>query len=78
VAYSKDQASRQQQESLTQSAQEASKLSDVRYRGGAASYLEVLDSNTRQYRAELELAQAQLRELLDYVQIYHALGGGWE
>jgi len=78
VAYSKDQASRQQQESLTQSAQEASKLSDLRYRGGAASYLEVLDSNTRQYRAELELAQAQLRELLDYVQIYHALGGGWE
>ena len=78
VAYSKDQAARQQQESLTQSAQEASKLSDLRYRGGAASYLEVLDSNTRQYRAELELAQAQLRELLDYVQIYHALGGGWE
>jgi len=78
VAYSKDQEARQQQESLTQSAEEASKLSDVRYRGGAASYLEVLDSNTRQYRAELELAQAQLRELLDYVQIYHALGGGWE
>jgi multidrug efflux system outer membrane protein len=78
VAYSKDQAARQQQESLTESAQEASKLSDIRYRGGAASYLEVLDSNTRQYRAELELAQAQLRELLDYVQIYHALGGGWE
>ncbi len=78
VAYSKDQSARQQQESLTQSAQEAGKLSDLRYRGGAASYLEVLDSNTRQYRAELELAQAQLRELLDYVQIYHALGGGWE
>lgn len=78
VAYSRDQAARQQQESLTHSAEEASKLSDLRYRGGAASYLEVLDSNTRQYRAELELAQAQLRELLDYVQIYHALGGGWE
>jgi multidrug efflux system outer membrane protein len=78
VAYSKDQEARRQQESLTQSAEEASKLSDIRYRGGAASYLEVLDSNTRQYRAELELAQAQLRELLDYVQIYHALGGGWE
>jgi multidrug efflux system outer membrane protein len=78
VAYSKDQEARRQQESLTQSAQEASKLSDLRYRGGAASYLEVLDSNTRQYRAELDLAQAQLRELLDYVQIYQALGGGWE
>jgi hypothetical protein len=51
VAYSKDQAARQQQELLTQSAEEASKLSDLRYRGGAASYLEVLDSNTRQYRA---------------------------
>jgi outer membrane protein, multidrug efflux system len=78
VAYARDQSTRQQQESLAQSAREASRLSDLRYRGGAASYLEVLDSNTRQYRAELDLAQAQLRELLDYVQIYHALGGGWE
>jgi len=77
-AYAKDQEFRKQQDLLTQSAADASRLSDVRYRGGAASYLEVLDSNTRYYSAELSLAQGQLKELLDYVQLYHALGGGWQ
>ena len=78
VAYGKDQDFRQQQQLLTSSAQDASRLSDLRYRGGAASYLEVLDANTRYYAAELTLAQAQLDELLDYVEIYRALGGGWQ
>jgi len=36
---------------------DASRLSDIRYRGGASSYLEVLDSNTRTYAAELTLVQ---------------------
>jgi multidrug efflux system outer membrane protein len=78
IAYTKDQEFRKQQELLTQSAQDASRLSDLRYKGGAASYLEVLDSNTRSYSAELTLAQGQLRELLDYVQLYQVLGGGWQ
>ena len=30
------------------------------------------------YSAELSLAQGQLKELLDYVQLYQALGGGWQ
>lgn len=77
IAYSKDQEFRKQQELLTDSAQDASRLSDLRYRGGAASYLEVLDANTREYSAELTLAQAQLNEMLDYVELYRALGGGW-
>ena len=78
IAYAKDQEFRKQQELLTNSAQDASLLSNLRYRGGAASYLEVLDAETRQYSAELTLAQARLNEMLDYVQLYHALGGGWE
>ena len=78
IAYAKDQEFRKQQDLLTQSAADASRLSDLRYRGGAASYLEVLDSNTRYYSAELSLAQGQLKELLDYVQLYQALGGGWQ
>jgi multidrug efflux system outer membrane protein len=78
IAYAKDQEFRKQQELLTNSAQDASRLSNLRYRGGAASYLEVLDAETRQYSAELTLAQARLNEMLDYVQLYHALGGGWE
>jgi multidrug efflux system outer membrane protein len=50
----------------------------VRYQGGASSYLEVLDADTRLFAAQLVLAQAQLNELLAIVQIYRALGGGWE
>ncbi len=78
IAYQKDHEFRIQQEALTYSAKDASRLSDIRYRGGASSYLEVLDSNTRTYSAELSLVTAQLNELLDYVQLYRALGGGWQ
>jgi multidrug efflux system outer membrane protein len=78
IAYQKDHEFRTQQESLTYSAKDASRLSDIRYRGGASSYLEVLDSNTRTYAAELTLVNAQLTEMLDYVQLYRALGGGWQ
>jgi multidrug efflux system outer membrane protein len=78
IGYSKDQDFRKQQELLTHSAEDASRLSDIRYRGGAASYLEVLDSNTRYYAAQLTLAQAQLKELLDYVELYRSMGGGWQ
>jgi outer membrane protein, multidrug efflux system len=78
IAYQKDHDFRTEQESLTYSAKDASRLSDIRYRGGAASYLEVLDSDTRSYAAELTLVQARLSEMLDYVQLYRALGGGWQ
>jgi multidrug efflux system outer membrane protein len=78
VAYKKDQDFRKQQELLTDAAKDASRLSTLRYKGGAASYLEVLDAETRQYAAELTLAQARLNEMLDYVELYHALGGGWD
>ena len=78
VGYRKSQEFRAQQEQLTHSAEEATKLSDMRYRGGAASYLEVLDSNTRYFSAQLSLAQAQLAELQSLVQIYRSLGGGWQ
>ena len=78
IAYAKDQEFRKQQESLTNSAQDASRLSDLRYRGGTSSYLEVIDADTRYYAAELTLSQARLNEMLDYVQLYRALGGGWQ
>lgn len=78
IAYSKNQEFRQQQELLTKSAQEATNLAGVRYSGGATSYLEVLDSDTRYFSAALALAQAELAERLALVQVYNALGGGWE
>lgn len=78
IAYRKSQEFRVQQEQLTQAADGAKDLSNMRYKGGATSYLEVLDSDTRYFSAQLALAQAQLRELESLVQIYRALGGGWQ
>lgn len=78
VAYQKTQELRQQQELLTRSAQDASQLADVRYRGGVTSYLEVLTNQTLYFTAELGLAQARVGELQALVQLYRALGGGWE
>jgi multidrug efflux system outer membrane protein len=78
VGYQKSQEFRIQEEQLTHSAEEATKLSNMRYKGGATSYLEVLDSDSRYFSAQLSLAQAQLRELQSLVQIYRSLGGGWQ
>ncbi len=44
---------------------------------GVASYLEVLDADTKLFSAELDLAKARREELLAGVQLYRALGGGW-
>jgi outer membrane protein, multidrug efflux system len=69
---------RTQQELLFQSAQDAARLSHMRYNGGVTGYLEVLTNETNAFSAELELVQAQLNELLALVQVYQALGGGWQ
>ncbi len=78
IAYQKDRQFREQQGLLTTAAQGAARLSDIRYRGGTASYLEVLTNDTNYFSAELTLVQAQLNERLALVQLYQALGGGWQ
>jgi outer membrane protein, multidrug efflux system len=78
IAYQKTREFREQLQLLTTSAADASRLSALRYRGGATSYLEVLTSETNSLSAELSLAQARSNELLALVQIYRALGGGWQ
>jgi multidrug efflux system outer membrane protein len=78
VGYQKSQVFRAEQEQVTRAADDALRLSEMRYKGGATSYLEVLDSNTRKFVAQITLAQAQLDELESMVRIYRALGGGWE
>ncbi len=78
IAYRKYREFREHQELLTTAAHSAADLSDMRYKGGAASYLEVLTNQTNFFAAELNLARARLNERLSLVQIYNALGGGWE
>jgi multidrug efflux system outer membrane protein len=78
VEYRKGREFREQQRQLAVSAQDAAHLSQMRYRGGAASYLEVLTNETNYFAAELGLAQAQLNELVALVRVYRNLGGGWQ
>jgi multidrug efflux system outer membrane protein len=78
VASQKDREFREQQELLTQAAQQTDQLSEVLYKNGGASYLQVLTSETNYFSAELNLVQAQLNERLALVQLYQSLGGGWQ
>ncbi|MGH9691150.1 MAG: efflux transporter outer membrane subunit [Candidatus Acidiferrales bacterium] len=78
VAYQKNREFREQQELLTSAARDTDRLSNMLYQHGGASYLQVLTSETNYFAAELDLAQAQLNERLALVQLYNALGGGWQ
>lgn len=78
IATEKNHEYRERREALRLAAQQATDLSNIRYQGGATSYLEVLQSSTNLYEAEIGLAQAQLNERLAVVRIYNALGGGWQ
>jgi multidrug efflux system outer membrane protein len=69
---------REQEANLTASAEDATRLARLRYNGGSTSYLEVLTNDTNYYSAQLTLAVAQEDEALSIVQLYSALGGGWQ
>jgi multidrug efflux system outer membrane protein len=57
---------------------DSERLANVRYDNGFTPYLEVLDAQTRSYQAQTDFAQGQLNERLALVQLYLALGGGWQ
>jgi outer membrane protein, multidrug efflux system len=78
VGHQRSREYRDAQERLVVAAQDARRLADIRYQGGVASYLEVLDSDTRLFIAENDLVRAQLAELTSVVELYRALGGGWQ
>jgi outer membrane protein, multidrug efflux system len=78
IAYQQNQEFRAQEELLAHAAEDAAQLSGKRYQAGTTNYLEVLTNETNYLSANLGLAQARLNELLALVQIYKALGGGWQ
>src|SRR5215472_4991028 len=78
IAYRKFREFRIQQQHLVESAQDAARLSGIRFKAGTADYLEVLTNETNSFSAELALAQAQGNELNALVELYQALGGGWD
>jgi multidrug efflux system outer membrane protein len=68
----------EQEELLVKALSDATSLSTLRYKGGLDSYLQVLDSERSEFSGELTLAQLRKNELLSVVQLYRALGGGWQ
>ena len=68
----------EQEQLLVNALKDATNLSTLRYKGGLNSYLQVLDSQRSQFSGELTLAQLRKNELLSVVQLYRALGGGWQ
>ncbi|MCZ6469682.1 MAG: TolC family protein, partial [Candidatus Dadabacteria bacterium] len=63
--------------SQVKAAENANRLSKLRYDQGFSSYLEVLDSERSQFSAQLDLSQATQEYYNSYVRLYKALGGGW-
>src|SRR5688572_2831113 len=78
IAYRKVKEVREQREILVVTLQDRAKLAYMRYNGGVANLLEALDADRELFEAERGLAQIRRDELLTIVQLYKALGGGWQ
>jgi outer membrane protein, multidrug efflux system len=78
IGYQKLRQVRVRQQESVADLQESVRLSTIRYQGGTTTYLEVLDGQRALYSAELTLAQARGNEYQSLVQLYRALGGGWQ
>jgi multidrug efflux system outer membrane protein len=78
VQYQKVREIRAQRELLVVALQDRKRLAYLTYRGGVDTLLNALDADRDLFDAELSLAQIRLSELLSLVQLYRALGGGWQ
>jgi multidrug efflux system outer membrane protein len=78
IAKQRTRESRLEQERLVTALQDRMRLAYIRYRGGVDTQLNALDADRDLFQAELALAQIRLSELLSVVQLYKALGGGWQ
>jgi multidrug efflux system outer membrane protein len=78
IAHQRVRESRVQQELLVAALQDRTRLAYVRYRGGVDTLLNALDADRDLFQSELALSQIRLGELVSVVQLYKALGGGWQ
>jgi multidrug efflux system outer membrane protein len=78
VGYQKSHALRLALEEQTATYAETARLANDRYRGGSTGFLEVLTTQQQYFTSELQSSQAWFAELQNYVQLYQALGGGWQ
>jgi multidrug efflux system outer membrane protein len=78
VQYRKFKEIRVQQALLVDTLRDRSRLAYLRYEGGVDTLLNALDADRELFNAELDLTQTKRNELLSMVQLYKALGGGWQ
>lgn len=78
ISYQRSREFRSRQEANTEAHRGAAELANTRYEGGVTSYLEVLYNEQELFNSEINLARAQLNELLSVVGLYRSLGGGWQ
>jgi multidrug efflux system outer membrane protein len=78
VGYTGTREQRTQQALLVKALEESTRLSNLRYKGGLDSYLQVLVSERNLFQGRLVLAQLRLSEMQSFVELYRALGGGWQ
>jgi multidrug efflux system outer membrane protein len=78
VQYRRVREIRAQQELLVSTLRDYSRLAHLRYDGGVDTLLNALIADSSLFSAELSLAQTRRNELLSLVQLYKALGGGWQ
>jgi multidrug efflux system outer membrane protein len=78
IAHQRVRESREEQEALVEALQDRLRLAYIRYRGGVDTQLDALDADRDLFTAELDLAAIRLNESLTVVQLYKALGGGWQ
>jgi outer membrane protein, multidrug efflux system len=78
VFHQKAREIRLQRERQVQAAEQALALANLRYTNGVSSYLDVLDTERQLFSAEISLATITRDQLNAVVQVYKALGGGWE
>jgi multidrug efflux system outer membrane protein len=77
VARDKLEIVRAEQERAVVALREGLRIARIRYLGGLASYLEVLDAQQQLFPAENDLARTRRDQLLAVVALYRAHGGGW-
>jgi outer membrane protein TolC len=78
IAHQRVRESRVQQELLVTALADRKRLAYVRYRGGVDTLLNALDADRDLFQSQLALSQIRLNEVLSVVQLYKALGGGWQ
>jgi multidrug efflux system outer membrane protein len=78
IAHQRVRESRVQQQALVVTLEDRKRLAYARYAGGVDTQLNALDADRDLLQAELSLRQIKLNELLSVVQLYKALGGGWQ